>query len=122
MTWCAGRPAWGLIVAATAAVTSPAAFGAELVREYLDEKTAATITVTSASMIFARERPELAVNARDYISLAALEVNRAGTRSYYWFAYVWSTIDRRDDTPLLIESDELVLMADGRRNGSAEGY
>jgi hypothetical protein len=114
VTSCTGKPVWGLLVAATAAVSSPSSLGAGLVREYLDETTAATITFTNESMIFARERTELAVNARDYISLTPVEVNRAGTRNYYWFAYVWSTIDRRDDKPLLADEDELVLMADGR--------
>jgi hypothetical protein len=86
----------------------------EPVREYTDETTAATITVAEESLVFARERTDLAVNTRDYVSLAPLEINRGGERSYFWFAFVWSTIDRRDGEPLLLDQDELALIADGR--------
>ena len=41
------------------------------------------------------------MNARDYVSLAPIEVNRSGERHYYWFGYLWSTIDRRDGESLL---------------------
>lgn len=84
------------------------------VRSYLDETTAATITLAVDTFVFARERTDLAVNARDYVSLVPIEVNRAGDRTYYWSAYVWSTIDRREGDPIVTQSDEFVLMADGR--------
>lgn len=91
------------------------AFAADAaVREYLDEKTAATVTVTDSSFVFARERTDLAVNARDYLSLAAIEVNRVGQRAYFWSGYVWSTIDRRDRAPVFDPKATLVLLADGR--------
>ena len=83
-------------------------------REYIDEITAANITVSSKILIFARERTDLAANARDYITLAPVEINRTGTRKYFWSGYLWSTIDRRNRQPLLQEGDELVLLADGR--------
>ena len=47
------------------------------------------------SLVFARERPELAVHARDYITLVPLDVNRMGKHSLYFYVYVWSTIDKR---------------------------
>jgi hypothetical protein len=95
-------------------LTTPAR-GDKLVHEYLDEQTAATITTGVEALVFARDRTDLAVNARDYVSLTAIEINRSGTRNYYWFGYLWSTIDRRsDDEPLLAGGDQLVLMADGR--------
>lgn len=84
------------------------------VRTYLDETTAATVTVATEPLVFARERTDLAVNARDYLSLAPIEVNRAGTRTYYWFGYVWSTIDRRDGEAIADRDDEWVLLADDR--------
>jgi hypothetical protein len=66
------------------------------------------------AIVFARERTDLAVNARDYLSLTAIEVNRTGERSYYWSGYIWSTIDRRDGAPVLDPAAQLVLVADGR--------
>jgi hypothetical protein len=86
----------------------------EAVREYVDEITAVSITVPVNAIVFARERTDLAVNARDYVTLAPLEVNRTGKRSYFWSGYVWSTIDRRGGGPVLDPKDELVLIADGR--------
>jgi hypothetical protein len=86
----------------------------KLVRQYVDETTAASVTVAVEPLIFARERSDLAVNARDYVILTPTEVNIMGKRSYFWSAYIWSTIDRRDREPLLAPGDELVLVADGR--------
>ena len=84
------------------------------VRQYVDEITAASITVAVEPLIFARERTDLAANARDYVTLTSVEVNVMGKRSYLWSAYIWSTIDRRDRQELVVPGDELVLVADGR--------
>jgi hypothetical protein len=108
------RSACAAAIIAGLALLAARVFAGEPVREYTDETTAATITVADESLVFARERTDLAVNARDYVSLAPLEINRGGERSYFWFAFVWSTIDRRDGEPLLLDQDELVLIADGR--------
>lgn len=62
---------------------------------YLDEDTAATITVVSEPLVFARGYPALAVNARDYLTLCAVQVNRSGHFAQYLYGYLWSTIDRR---------------------------
>lgn len=86
----------------------------ELVREYVDEITAVSIMVPLDAMVFARERSDLAANARDYITLTPLEINRTGKRLYFWSGYVWSTIDRRDRQPVVAHGDQLVLLADGR--------
>jgi hypothetical protein len=95
------------------ATCSASSVAAGRVREYLDETTAATVTVSGAPLIFARERTDLAVNARDYLSLFAVEINRAGRRTHHWFGYVWSTIDKRRDDAAG-SADHFVLMADGR--------
>ena len=65
-------------------------------RQYLDEKSAATVTVAEGSLVFARERPELAVHARDYLTIVPVDVNRMGTHVLYFYCFVWSTIDKRD--------------------------
>ena len=84
-------------------------------REYLDQQTAATVTVGAPALVFARERPDLAVHARDYLTLVPVDVNRAGAHAQYFVGYAWSTIDKRSladeqGTPLRFE-----LVADGRR-------
>jgi hypothetical protein len=84
-------------------------------REYLDEETGATVTLQSDALVFAYSRRELAANARDYVTLQAAAVNRAGKLSYVLISYVWSTVDpRMRDEPLLIP-DLLLLHADDRR-------
>jgi len=81
-------------------------------REYLDEHTAATITVASKNLVFARGRPEYAVNARDYLTLVPVDVNRAGKHALYFYCYAWSTVDKRGT----VESPgQFELVADGRQ-------
>lgn len=82
--------------------------------EYLDRETAASVTGALQPLVFARDRTDLAAHARDYITLTAIEVNRAGKRKYFWSGYVWSTADRRGQELLLAPDDELLLIADGR--------
>jgi len=64
-------------------------------REYLDEETAATVTVVAEPLVFALPRPELAANVRDYVTLAAAAVDRNGKLSYVLIVYFWSTVDPR---------------------------
>ena len=64
-------------------------------REYLDERTAATITVAGEPMVFACDRPELGVNARDYVTLTAVDVNTSGRHATHLVGYSWSTLDKR---------------------------
>ena len=66
------------------------------VSEYLDPQTAVTIRTLDPPLIYARDAPELAANARDYLSLGVVEVNRMGDRKHYVALISWSTIDRHD--------------------------
>jgi len=84
-------------------------------REYLDEQTAATVTVVAEPLVFALPRPELAANVRDYLTLAAAAVDRNGKVSYVLIAYFWSTVDPRLLTNALPSPEPLVLQADDRR-------
>jgi hypothetical protein len=84
--------------------------------EYLDERTGANITVMHQAFTFAMERSTLAAHARDYVSLAAVEVDRSGQTQLYLIGYFWSTIDRRKDAAAPSSAAAVVeLIADGRR-------
>jgi hypothetical protein len=83
--------------------------------EYLDPDTAATVTVVAQPLVFAYPRTELAANARDYVTLAAAAVNRAGKVTYVGIAYFWSTVDPRMRTDPLPAPEPLILQADDRR-------
>jgi hypothetical protein len=54
--------------------TCAALAGDKRPREYLDEETAATITVVGDPLVFACAQPNLAANVRDYVTLAAAAV------------------------------------------------
>ena len=93
-------------------------------REYLDERTAATITVAGETMVFAYDRPELGVNARDYVTLTAVDVNTSGRHALHLVGYAWSTLDKRGvaegDSRYEIMADDRTLplqpMPDGFRS------
>jgi len=83
-------------------------------RTVLDETSGASLTVVDQPLVFARERRDVAVQARDYLTFVAAEINEQGRRQLVWVVHQWSTIDARaadyrpaPDTPLL-------LVADGR--------
>jgi hypothetical protein len=81
--------------------------------EYLDEQTAATVTAVAAPLMFARARPELASNARDYATVAAVNVNRSGHIETLLLVWFWSTVDPRIRTePPSLQT--LILLADDR--------
>jgi hypothetical protein len=63
-------------------------------RTHLDPVTAATVTVQAEPIVLAFDDQLRASNARDYLQLAAIEINRMGTRELYLGALQWSTIDR----------------------------
>jgi hypothetical protein len=87
---------------------------------YLDQSTAVTVTTVGKPVVFARERPNFAVHMRDYITLAAASVDRAGKLNSILIAYYWTTFDphgRDGDTAARSRDipDELILVADDRR-------
>lgn len=53
-------------------------------REYLDEQTAATITMVADPWIFTRERSDAALDERDFLNLYAIDVNRMGEHRQYF--------------------------------------
>jgi hypothetical protein len=83
-------------------------------QEYLDERTGATVTMTDKPIVFARDRTERAANLRDYVTLVAASVNRAGKINYVLLAYAWSTLDSRD-AAANGAGEALVITADDRR-------
>jgi len=109
------RAALRPLAVALALCTAAAAAGGAAPLEYLDQETAATITVVGKPLVFALPRPDLAANARDYATLAAAAVNRAGKVSYVLIGYFWSTVDARLRRDPLPAAQPLALLADDRR-------
>lgn len=90
--------------------------------EYLDPVTAAMVSSVTAPIIFAREHPDVAANARQYANIVAASVNRSGHYEYVLMVYLWSTVDSRlgagahpGDTLLLLADDRAIrIQRDGR--------
>ena len=99
----------GLLVAGSAGCTFPA----QRPPEYLDPDTAALITTVSTPIVFARTHNDVAANARQYATVAAVSVNRSGRYEYVLLVYLWSTLDPRlgiDRHP----GQNIILLADDR--------
>lgn len=83
-------------------------------RTVLDERTGTSLTVVDQPLVLARERRDVAVQARDYLTFVATEINEAGRRRLIWVVHQWSTIDARvagfEPTP----GEPLLVVADGR--------
>lgn len=52
-------------------------------REYLDEQTAATITVAAEPWIFSRPRGQTTIDQGDFLTMYAIDVNRMGDHRQY---------------------------------------
>jgi hypothetical protein len=81
--------------------------------EYLDPDTAALVTTVSTPIVFARTHNDVAANARQYATVAAVSVNRSGRYEYVLLVYLWSTLDPRlgiDRHP----GQNIILLADDR--------
>jgi hypothetical protein len=72
--------------------------------------------------VFARAHQDVAANARQYVTVAAVSVNRSGHYEYVLLVYLWSTVDPRlgaDRHPgqnviLLADDRAIRLVRDGR--------
>lgn len=101
---------WVLLALLSGCVALPAPSAVTL----LDEDTGVSIRRVAEPIVLARDRREVAAHARDYLTLVAVEVNRAGRRELSLLVYRWSTIDRRMDAALDAAERDIVLVADGR--------
>lgn len=82
--------------------------------EILDEQSGSTLLVAAAPLVFARERTDVAANARDYATLVAAEIDQSGKYSEYLLLYRWSTVDRRMSAPPDPDAGKLRIIAEGR--------
>ena len=82
--------------------------------ELLDEQTGATLVVVAEPLVFARARLDVAANARDYLTVVAVEANRSGKYAQYLLVHRWSTVDRRMAALPGAGAGRLIVDADGR--------
>ena len=107
------RTAATCCVLAACAILTACSFTPARPPEYLDPDTAASVTTVTAPIVFARAHQDVAANARQYVTVAAVSVDRSGHFDYVLLVYLWSTVDPRlgaDRHP----GQNLVLLADDR--------
>jgi hypothetical protein len=82
--------------------------------EFLDEHTAASVTVVAKPLAFAHPRTSNSANVTEFVSITAVAVNRDGKRDYLLVTHVWSTAgpNRADQS-----GRSVVLISDDRRIG-----
>jgi hypothetical protein len=98
------------------------------VHSYLDESTGTTVTALLEPLVFFREAPALAANARDYVYLGPAELNRAGKYETVLWLNFCSTIDRNpqresyrpDRVFLLIDESPMELAEPDHRSNAIE--
>jgi hypothetical protein len=83
-------------------------------RNVLDERSGISLTVVDQPLVLARERRDVAVQARDYLTLVAAQINESGQRELVWVVHQWSTIDSRAAEFQPTPGEPLLLVADGR--------
>lgn len=83
-------------------------------QQVLDARTGASLLVVSSPIVLARERRDVAVRARDYLTLVAAESDESGQRRLVLVAHRWSTIDTRAAGTPGADDRRLLLVADGR--------
>lgn len=64
-----------------------------LVEETLDSTTGVTVLRATPPVIFFRDTSYRAANARDFVYLGPIEVNRMGRFDYFIWLGIWSTLD-----------------------------
>jgi hypothetical protein len=105
-----------ILAACVWAVAAVAAEGwkqaGDLLRQTLDEGTALVLTGLKDPLVLYREQPQLAANAREYVQVAPLEVNRQGELHYYLWMGVWSTIARGPSEGVQRRFEHLYLFVD----------
>jgi len=65
-----------------------------LANERLDRTTGTTLLTADEPMVFARTEGRYSRSARDYVYLGPIETNRQGSRDYYLWVGVGTTLDR----------------------------
>jgi hypothetical protein len=79
------------------------------VRATLDASTGITWTADPAPVVFARTEARYSRSARDYLYLGPVEVNRQGTRDYYLWIGIGTTLDRGYLAPTTPLPDKLYV-------------
>ena len=104
------------LVAGFIALTAVAACSASqpMVTERLDARTAVTITNSRTPLIMSPDAYFSDANAREYVQVGAIEVNRMGTREHFLWLGIWDIDHVQSEAETPLGYDTIHLMADGQ--------
>jgi len=95
-------------------VVSACASTQPMVTERLDEQTAVTITNTQPPLILSPDAYFADANAREYVQIGAIEVNRMGARDHYLWLGIWDLDQINSGAEKPLGYDAINLLADGQ--------
>lgn len=81
--------------------------------EQLDPLTGVTTLRATEPLVLFQDSSARAANARDYLYLGPIEVNRMGSLGYFLWLCAWSTYDTNYAEPQAELFDSVVIYADG---------
>lgn len=79
----------------------------------LDTQTGVTYVTLEDALGFASSQPQLATSARDYVYVGPVEINRMGSREYFLWVGVATTIDRDLAGAVLPNTTAISFVLDG---------
>ena len=79
----------------------------------MDPQTGATITYSSATLLFYRDDPAHAAHAKNLVSMGPLQVNRSGHYRYYLWLGIWNTNHTVSEADGQDGFDSIILYVDG---------
>ncbi|MBT5218709.1 MAG: hypothetical protein HOI35_12060 [Woeseia sp.] len=97
-----------LIAVAACSATQP------MVSERLDDKTAVTITNARTPLIMSLDRYFSDANAREYVQIGAIEINRMGAREHFLWLGIWDIDHLESEAAKPRGYDTIHLIADGQ--------
>ncbi|MBT8101499.1 MAG: hypothetical protein KJO95_00935 [Gammaproteobacteria bacterium] len=92
---------------------SACASNSELVLSKLDPKTSVTINYDKSPFIFFRSLSPTQADAKEYVYVGPLEVNRSGDYRYYLWVATWSTMDNAQAVRRRDRFESIEVVADG---------
>lgn len=96
----------------TLLIASGCAPGAGMVRHKMDPTTSVTISYSQSPLVFYRNVAGRAAYARDYLHVAPLEVNRAGSYRYFLWLGIWNTMEDAGAEATRDGFESIVIFAD----------
>lgn len=79
----------------------------------LDSQTGVTVSSSTEPLVLYRDEPGRAANAKSFLYLGPIRVNRSGDYQYFLWLGIWNTIQAASPADRQSQFDSVVLFVDG---------